>query len=146
MPVSPCPQSEGTICLPGVSILRHLPNNGTMQTQASPAQNVHIPLSVIIPQLRHGRIQVSLGQLRQWCSPGSFAETPDADSLLVDLPLGEVLSRIDPALYARRVQIPFHVPMDIPNMFFKKTACEMNPPGTSESGQAGCEPLSPKGA
>jgi predicted regulator of Ras-like GTPase activity (Roadblock/LC7/MglB family) len=78
---------------------------------------IHIPLERVLSQLSRGSVKISFGELRQ-TAPHAFSPEPDKDKVAVPLPLGELLSRINPALIARRrVQKQVEVPEDISSPF-----------------------------
>jgi len=78
---------------------------------------VSIPLEKILAQLSRGVVKVSFGELRQW-APEVFSPEEDRDRVLVSLPLGEILTRINPALIQRRrAQKHVEVPTEISSPF-----------------------------
>ena len=81
------------------------------------ALTICVPLEKILAQLSRGAVQISFGELRQ-AAPGLFTPEDDRDRVLVPLPLGEVLSRLNPALITRRrVQKQVEVPAEISSPF-----------------------------
>jgi predicted regulator of Ras-like GTPase activity (Roadblock/LC7/MglB family) len=81
------------------------------------ALTLSIPLEKILAQLSRGVVKVSFGELRQ-AAADLFTEADDSDSVLVPLPLGEILSRLNPALITRRrVQKQVEVPAEISSPF-----------------------------
>jgi predicted regulator of Ras-like GTPase activity (Roadblock/LC7/MglB family) len=78
-----------------------------------------VPLERILPQLSHGAVRLSFGEVRQ-AFPEVFAPGIDMDRTLIALPLGEILPRINPNLLKRRrVQRLVEVPEDIASPFGK---------------------------
>ena len=78
---------------------------------------IHIPLERVLSQLSRGSVKISFGELRQ-TAPHAFSSESDKDKVAVPLPLGELLSRINPALIARRrVQKQVEVPEEISSPF-----------------------------
>ena len=76
-----------------------------------------IPLERILAQLSHGAVKITFGELRQ-AAPDFFTLEDDRDRVLVPLPLGEILARLNPALITRRrVQKQVEVPDDISSPF-----------------------------
>ena len=62
-------------------------------------------------------MKVSFGELRQ-AAPDLFTEEADRDAVLVPLPLGEILARLNPSLITRRrVQRQVEVPAEISSPF-----------------------------
>src|ERR1051326_4622852 len=78
---------------------------------------ISIPLEKILSQLSRGSVKISFGELRQ-ASPGVFSTENDRDRVLIQLPLNEILTQLNPALIARRrVQKQVEVPDDISSPF-----------------------------
>jgi predicted regulator of Ras-like GTPase activity (Roadblock/LC7/MglB family) len=85
------------------------------------ALTISIRLEKILGQLSRGVVKVSFGELRQ-AAPDLFTEENDRDSVLVPLPLGEILSRLNPALITRRrVQKQVEVPVEISSPFDRRS-------------------------
>ncbi|HQL79264.1 MAG TPA: roadblock/LC7 domain-containing protein [Verrucomicrobiota bacterium] len=105
--------------LPLQSILAGLPlelQARVTNTDAG-ALTIIIPLEKILSQLSRGVVQISFGELRQ-AAPDFFTMENDRDRVMVALPLGEILSRLNPALITcRRVQRQVEVPEDIASPF-----------------------------
>lgn len=88
-----------------------------MRVQA--AEHKLLPLSVAtaMSQLPLGAVKIPFGELRR-AAPEVFTAAADCDAVLVALPLGEVLSRINLAKLARRAdQQVVQVPEDITSPF-----------------------------
>jgi len=76
-----------------------------------------IPLEKILAQLSRGSVKISFGELRQ-AAPDLFSPDGDRDSAMIPLPLGEILTRLNPALITRRrVQKKVEVPVEISSPF-----------------------------
>ena len=81
------------------------------------ALTISVPLEKILAQLSRGAVQISFGELRQ-SAPGLFTPENDRDRVLIPLPLGEVLTRLNPALITRRrVQKQVEIPAEICSPF-----------------------------
>ena len=81
------------------------------------ALTISIPLEKILAQLSRGAVQISFGELRQ-AAPDLFTPEDDRDRVLVPLPLGEILARLNPALITRRrVQRQVEIPAEICSPF-----------------------------
>ncbi len=79
---------------------------------------IFIPTPKVISQIGKGSVKLSFGELRQMAPPGTFTPENDRDRVLVDLPLNEILSRLDPALLARRAaQRQVEVPAEVVGPF-----------------------------
>jgi predicted regulator of Ras-like GTPase activity (Roadblock/LC7/MglB family) len=80
-------------------------------------RTICIPLEKILAQLSRGSVKIPFGELRE-AATDLFTEEEDLDSILVPLPLAEVLSRLNPALITRRrVQKKVEVPAEISSPF-----------------------------
>jgi len=78
---------------------------------------ISVPLEKILSQLARGSVKISFGELRQ-AVPQVFTSGNDRDRVLVALPLGEIIARLNPALITRRrVQKQVEVPADINSPF-----------------------------
>jgi predicted regulator of Ras-like GTPase activity (Roadblock/LC7/MglB family) len=76
-----------------------------------------IPLEKILSQLSRGSVRITFGELRL-AAPGIFSNESDRDRVMVTLPLGEILPKVNPALIQRRrVQKQVEVPPDITSPF-----------------------------
>src|SRR5437763_6080473 len=76
-----------------------------------------VPLEKVLAQLSRGAVKVSFGELRQ-AAPDVFTAQNDRDRVLVALPLADILTKLNPALIARRrVQRQVEVPAEISSPF-----------------------------
>jgi predicted regulator of Ras-like GTPase activity (Roadblock/LC7/MglB family) len=76
-----------------------------------------ISLEKVLAQLSQGSVRIPFGELRQ-AAPNLFTPEMDWDSIMVPLPLAEILARLNPALITRRrVQKKVEVPADISSPF-----------------------------
>ncbi len=112
-----------------------------MQTNVG-ALTFSIPLEKILAQLSSGMVQISFGELRQ-AVPDLFTREDDRDRVMIPLPLGEILSRLNPALITRRrVQKQVEVPADIASPFDPRSQSVIfsvgpaKPPSVSAPGSA----------
>jgi predicted regulator of Ras-like GTPase activity (Roadblock/LC7/MglB family) len=100
------------------------------------ALTVSVPLEKILAQLPRGIVQISFGELRQ-AAPGLFTQEDDRDRVLVPLPLGEVLTRLNPALITRRrVQKQVEVPDEICSPFDQRNQSLIFSVGPTKPGLA----------
>ena len=78
---------------------------------------ITVPLEKVLAQLSRGAVKVSFGELRQ-AAPEIFTAQNDRDRVLVALPLADILSKLNPALIARRrVQRQVEIPPEISSPF-----------------------------
>jgi predicted regulator of Ras-like GTPase activity (Roadblock/LC7/MglB family) len=81
------------------------------------ALTISVPLEKILAQLSRGAVHIPFGELRQ-AAPGLFTPEDDRDRVLVPLPLGEVLTRLNPSLITRRrAQKQVEIPAEISSPF-----------------------------
>jgi predicted regulator of Ras-like GTPase activity (Roadblock/LC7/MglB family) len=77
------------------------------------ALTICVPLEKILAQLSSGAVKISFGELRH-AAPDLFIPEADRDSVLIPLPLAEILTRLNPALIVRRreqklVEVPAEI-------------------------------------
>src|SRR5262245_25173587 len=119
-PVRKNGHQNGTgIQVPLKSILATLPSE--LQTHVMQPEvgdiAIQIPLEKVLAQLSKGAVKMTFGELRHSC-PQVFSSQQDRDAVLVHLPLVEILTRLNPALIARRkVQRQVQVPEEISSPF-----------------------------
>jgi predicted regulator of Ras-like GTPase activity (Roadblock/LC7/MglB family) len=88
-----------------------------LKQQDAGAHTIRMPLEKILSQLSSGAVKVPFGELRR-AAPDLFTEADDRDQILVSIPLGEVLARLNPALITRRrEQKLIEVPADVRSPF-----------------------------
>jgi predicted regulator of Ras-like GTPase activity (Roadblock/LC7/MglB family) len=103
--------------------LSSLRNNLPAEVQAGvrlPAggdAHIAVPLSVIVPQFGRGSVKVTFGQLRSMANEGVFVSHSNLDHFVIELPLGEILSRLNPDQMPRRSQRRVEVPEEITSPF-----------------------------
>jgi predicted regulator of Ras-like GTPase activity (Roadblock/LC7/MglB family) len=105
--------------LPLEAILKGLPLElrPRLRRKEAGGQTIGIPLETILPQLARGIVKTSFGALRQ-AAPHLFSQEADRDDVQVTLPLGEILSRLNPAFILRRyTQKQVEVPEEISGPF-----------------------------
>ena len=78
--------------------------------------NVAFPLDAIMGQLAQGQVRVSFGDIRR-AAPHAFTAGGDRDSVQVTLPLGELVSRLQPAMLGRRAVSKVEVPDEVASPF-----------------------------
>lgn len=107
--------------LPLAAIFGRLPAD--LQSRAKLPVNgqapVAIPLGVIVSQLGRGAVRITFGELRQLAGEMFYSQT-DRDAAVVELPLAEILARLDPALLPRRAKSAVEIPDEITSPFAGK--------------------------
>lgn len=86
----------------------------------SPTVTIAISVDSIMERLYTGRAQATIAELRKMSPVGVFVEDTSRDSEHVDLPLQDVLRRLDPSLFKRTLQMRMEVSSEIPSVFEKK--------------------------
>jgi predicted regulator of Ras-like GTPase activity (Roadblock/LC7/MglB family) len=105
--------------LPVQSILANLPLELQPKIRLTDVGEltITVPLEKILAQLSRGAVKISFGELRQ-AVPEVFTTENDRDRVLVSLPLGDILSRLNPNLITRRrVQRQVQVPAEVASPF-----------------------------
>ncbi|MGZ5529510.1 MAG: hypothetical protein ACXWJB_12610, partial [Limisphaerales bacterium] len=88
--------------------------------QVFDGQEIALQVDNILTQLPGGVVRISFGELRNAAPAGIFAEQPSHDYTLIDVPLSEILARIDPALLSLRTDRKrIDVPEDVTGLFGK---------------------------
>jgi hypothetical protein len=102
--------------LPFSAILRQVPKElyGKIAPAGVAGFNFCISKSQVLDQLRQGAVKVPFGELRKAAPPGAFVIVNTQDAKLIDLPLSEILSQLQPEVFARRgdqhrVQVPAEI-------------------------------------
>lgn len=105
---------------------------------------ISVPLEKILAQLSRGTVKVSFGELRQW-APEVFSQEDDRDRVLVPLPLGEILPRLNPALIQRRrAQKHVEIPQEISSPFDPAGPGLLNPPAPAAASEPKPKPAAPR--
>src|SRR5438477_232817 len=72
----------------------------------------------VLPQLAHGSVKITFGELRRSCPTGVFTNKSSEDGVLIELPLEEILAQIKPHSFNRRQgQKRVEVPDEITEVF-----------------------------
>ena len=83
---------------------------------------VSIPKEKILPQLGHGAVKITYGELRSSFPAGVFANKPAEDGRLINLPLQEIMGQVEVRSFSRRAnQQVVDVPEAITELFSPKT-------------------------
>ncbi len=78
--------------------------------------NVAFPLEAVMSQLAQGQVRVRFGDIRN-AAPHAFTSGSDRDAVAVTLPLGELVSRLQPAMLGRRAARQVEVPDEVASPF-----------------------------
>lgn len=118
------PRSAATrgpvISLPLRSILGRLSPELLAQTTPMEVGDVEVGVecTTIVSQLGKGSVKLPLSELKRIAPAGVFLPETDRDSLLVELPLQEILSRLKPNMLPRRAsQKQVEVPAELTGPF-----------------------------
>ena len=108
---------------------------------------VPVPLEKVLAQLSKGCVRITFAELRR-AAPEVFTADPGRDSILVTLPLGEILTRMNPALITRRraqreVQVPEEIssPFDVEGQSLVFTS---EPARKTQQAESATERFTPK--
>lgn len=98
-------QSAFSVSFPIPVLLRILPEHLKTRVVGAAASDMvaAIPVRRIVTQLAEGGVTLTFGELRN-AVPAAFTPDADADAEPVNLPLSEVLPRVDPRFLQRREQ------------------------------------------
>jgi predicted regulator of Ras-like GTPase activity (Roadblock/LC7/MglB family) len=103
-PSSPS-QNPEQIEIPLAAVVNALPMDlkAKLIETPSPEKLIFLQVETVINQLAFGSVKITFGELRQ-LAPGTFVNGANSlyDNRQINLPLNEILTRINPALLARR--------------------------------------------
>src|SRR6266404_761482 len=123
-PGAPAGPVTTNMAIPLKSVLGRLPADlmqRIRQIDVGEAE-LFVPMQKILSQISQGTVKISFGELRQSAPPGTFTAENDRDRTLVELPLHEILSRLNPTLLARRpAQKLVVIPPEVPGPFGGQT-------------------------
>ena len=93
--------------------------------------SIAFPLDKILLQLSQGLVRVTFGEIRQ-AEPVAFSGGAERDYMMVTLPLGELISRLGPAMLALRSRKQIEIPAEIASPFGLRGEglAVSKPPGT----------------
>ena len=123
--------ATGALSLPLRSVISRLPQEliGRVRVMDVGEAEVFVPMQKVLSQLALGAVRISFGELRQVSPPGTFSPENDRDRVLVDLPLQEILARVNPSLLPRRPgQKAVEVPPEVPGPFGGQTQVSIASP------------------
>ena len=116
--VASTPPNENEIAIPLAPIIAGLPLELRGKIVAvPPGLAINLPIETVTAQLAFGAVKISFGELRQ-LAPAAFVNSGgEHDNKMISLPLGEILSRLNPALLARRTGPKVEVAADVNGPF-----------------------------
>ena len=112
--------AQTVVNLPIKLIIPRLPDQVRMKVNLIGASNaaVSIPVPKILEQLAYGSVNVSIDELKQFSPAQVFAHVDGQEQLLVELPIAEILSRLDPSLLQRKsAQKQIEIPPTVTELF-----------------------------
>jgi hypothetical protein len=101
---TPPPENPDELVLPLPAVLAVLPMDLRSKVMQAPPEGatLSVPIEKVLPQLAHGSVRISFGELRA-AAPQLFVNSGgENDSRPVNLPLNEILTRLNPSLLTRR--------------------------------------------
>ena len=116
------PVTPDGIELPLASVIAALPIDlrAKLITPPVAGMTICLPAETVMSQLAFGAVKISFGELRQ-LAPGVFANSGgEHDNRPISLPLAEILSRLNPALLARRAGQAMQVAEEISGPFDRR--------------------------
>lgn len=117
---APVPNVQGSLAIPLKAILPKLAPELAQRVRQVDLHHteVSIPLQKVLSQISHGSVKMTYGELRLLAPLGAFSPETDKDRTMVEIPLHEVLARLDPSLLPRRAtQKHVNVPAEIAGPF-----------------------------
>jgi predicted regulator of Ras-like GTPase activity (Roadblock/LC7/MglB family) len=129
------------ITLPLEGIVSRLPDSflGVLKQPPGPDANVTLPLRKVIEQLPRGVVRIPFGEVRSASTPGVFLDFSGYDLLPVEVPLQDVINRLNPAFLTKRAdQTAIEIPESISSPFDPRSqSASVAPPQTPGSAWAG---------
>lgn len=116
--VSAAPGGE-VLPMPWQAVINNLQPELKIRVRQQPAgeRTLSLPVTQVMAQLVHGAVKISFGELRR-AAPDLFTPSTDHDQVMVLLPLGEILPRINLSKLGRRSdQRLVEVPEEIASPF-----------------------------
>ncbi len=99
---SPEQERGEMIAIPLGAILAALPDSLPQAGRTLDRGELYLPAKKVIAQLATGSVKVSFGEIRDAAPPGVFGDDSSHDQTQVELPLSEILSRLNPSLLPQR--------------------------------------------
>ena len=113
------PANAAEILLPLAPVIAHLPMDLKAKLMSAPAagQTIAVGVETILSQLAFGTVKIPFGELRR-LTPGLFANSGgEFDGRQINLPLQEILTRLNPAVLARRASQKVDVAEEVAGPF-----------------------------
>ena len=109
---------DSMMVIPLASLISSLPVElqQRVRTEYVGQANVVLPLQRVTEQLPQGQVTVTFGEIRQ-STPEAFLPSANRDDVSVVLPLGELVSRLRPAMLGRRANRQIQVPDEVASPF-----------------------------
>ncbi len=85
-----------------------------------PQVMIALPVDGILQQLSQGRVTVTIADLRKVAPPTTFISETAHDEQEVEIPLPELLAKLDPSLLKRKNQRHIEIPQDEADLFVRK--------------------------
>jgi predicted regulator of Ras-like GTPase activity (Roadblock/LC7/MglB family) len=120
----PPANAPSTLGVPLKSIIARLPADLMQRVRLLDVgeAEIFLPMQKVLSQISTGAVRLSFGELRQLAPPGTFTPENDRDRALVELPLHEVLARMNPGMLSRRpAQRHIEVPPEVTGPFGGQT-------------------------
>jgi len=146
---APASQPASIVHLTGADKILHLPLKPIFDRlspalkglansdQVSDTDEIALQIDNILAQLPGGVVRISFGELRHAAPVGIFSEQNSHDYTLIDVPLSEILARINPArLSLRSDRKCVEVPADVAGVFGKDGASSVTIAPPEPAGRA----------
>ncbi len=115
------PVETGCVSIPMSVIAGRIPQEIAQIVLPMASGDSSIPLSLVMPQLSRGVVRIPLSVIRAGASAQAFKGPAPASDVDIVLPLGEVVSRLDPSKLARRRPVKrWDAPPELGNLFGPK--------------------------
>ncbi len=113
--------AAGFVAIPMSLIAGRIPPEVAQICLPMAAGESAIPLALVLPQLSRGSVKIPLSVIRAGAPEQAFKGSALANDVDIVLPLGEVVSRLDPSTLARRRPVKrWDAPAELGNLFGPK--------------------------
>lgn len=115
------PVDTGYVSIPMAVIISRIPADLAQMIQPVAIGDTALPLAVVLPMLSRGSVKVPLSVIRAGASEQAFRGPAPAADVEIDLPLAEIVARLDPAkLTRKRPSKRWDAPPEVGNLFGPK--------------------------